>query len=441
MRQILFIFSLGIVFLLVLVNYTATYVPANTYLSSHNLGCQKTKAFLDYLAKQKDAKIRIKVNGRVYLFSYNKLGVIFDLNTTYSNITKQSQLPVLSRFRTYAKSFNSKAAFVPQFIFTQDYFERIKNLEFDFTKNSDQITVNPKNKQLTYDSYQERFVIDPLSLQKEIIANFGKNNILEPQLHRVFNNDTKLRVETYNQKIGQIFYKPLKLVYEKSDKVIAELSGNDLRSLLSVDYNQENQVLSVGVDDSMLSAKTMQLANNLSLGSDLQLDKQDFRNNLVALINSRFNGNSSNYVYLRLIEKPNTSGIEANKYIEIDISQQKMYLWENNNNFARYSISSGLYYPTPPGKYKILNKANNAYSDIYHVWMPYWMAFSLDPKVNAYLGIHELPYWVDNNGKTIRRPRDFIGSPHTGGCVSLDVGMAKIVYDWADEGMPVLIYD
>ena len=50
-------------------------------------------------------------------------------------------------------------------------------------------------------------------------------------------------------------------------------------------------------------------------------------------------------------------------------------------------------------------------------------------------------YWIDSNGETIRRPRDFIGSPHTGGCVSLDVGMAKIVYDWADEGMLVLIYD
>jgi lipoprotein-anchoring transpeptidase ErfK/SrfK len=100
-----------------------------------------------------------------------------------------------------------------------------------------------------------------------------------------------------------------------------------------------------------------------------------------------------------------------------------------------------LYYPTPPGHYQILNKAKNAFSDIYYVYMPYWMAFYLDPKINAYLGIHELPYWVTNDGQQIRRPRDFLGSPHTGGCISLDVGIAEKVYNWAEVGTKVEIYE
>jgi lipoprotein-anchoring transpeptidase ErfK/SrfK len=146
-------------------------------------------------------------------------------------------------------------------------------------------------------------------------------------------------------------------------------------------------------------------------------------------------------VIVSFSEAPNTEGEVAEKYIEIDLSQQKMYLWEGGENVAVHRVSSGLYYATPPGHYQILNKANNAYSYIYHVWMPFWMAFSLDPQVNAYLGIHELPYWVDGVGQEIRRPRDFIGSPHTGGCVSLDVGEAELVYNWAEVGTPVWIFE
>ena len=156
---------------------------------------------------------------------------------------------------------------------------------------------------------------------------------------------------------------------------------------------------------------------------------------------ARYYGYEVNDLLAKIDYQPNTNGEKADKYIEIDLSQQLIYLFENGKRSTTYKISSGLYYPTPKGEFQIMNKAINAYSDIYHVYMPYWMAFYYSDKIKAYFGIHELPYWVDQSGKQIQRPREFIGSPHTGGCVALDPSNAKDVYDFATIGMKVFIFE
>jgi len=131
----------------------------------------------------------------------------------------------------------------------------------------------------------------------------------------------------------------------------------------------------------------------------------------------------------------------ASRYIEVDISQQTMYFFDNGNLLRTYKISSGLYYPTPQGHFKIINKALDAYSDIYNVWMPYWIAFYYGEDINAYFGIHELPYWYTGDGEKKQRPRDFLGSPHTGGCISLDIGVAQEVYNMSYVGMDVYVFE
>ena len=136
-----------------------------------------------------------------------------------------------------------------------------------------------------------------------------------------------------------------------------------------------------------------------------------------------------------------THGEIAERYIEINISQQKMYLFYRGNLVNSYPVSTGLYYPTPVGRFQIMNKALEGYSDIFNVYMPYWMAFYYGwaGGQDAYFGIHELPYWYVGQERK-QRPREFLGSPHTGGCVSLDIGAAKEVYDFSYVGMDVVIF-
>jgi len=422
-------------------SFVRSHLPANTYLAWKNLGHQETDWLLSWLAIHKNQKLKIQVQTRVYDFDYQTLGIVFDLNKTYSELTKETKLPFPQNLVTFYQAFWSSRTVMPALIFTQDYYEKMRSLQFDFSTQADQVLVDAKKKNLIYQNHQDLFVFDAKSLEKEIASNFGKTTVLKPKIHRVLDDQGKIKIDTYNQQLSQVLKGTVNLYYENGSQTVAEFSESDLQSLLQIDYDQSEEQLSIGVSEPILEQKTRQLSQKLNLGYDLQFDQNHLKQSLISLINSRFNGDDSDYIYVRLIEKPNTNGDEAAQYIEIDLSQQKMYLWEMGQNVAVHRISSGLYYPTPPGRYRILNKANNAYSYIYHVWMPFWMAFSLDKKVNAYLGIHELPYWVDGAGQEIRRPRDFIGSPHTGGCVSLDVGEAKQVYDWAEIGTPVLIFD
>lgn len=419
---------------------TRHYLPANTYLAGQNYGLFSTDRVLNQLAKYRNPVLTVKVQNRTYRFDYQNLGIVFDLNGTYQELIKETQPGLIARLGNFYHSFWSSHTVMPKLIFTQDYDDKLKTLQFDFSSQPDQVRVDSRQKNLVYENYQDRFVIDSQSLAKEITVNFGKSRILKPRLHRVFDNQAQLKIDNYNQKLTQIMAKPVFFYYENGQPLHFSLQKPDLQILLNLEYDQTTQQLSIGVNNAGLKQQAEAFAQKLNLGSDLQFDLDHLKQNLNSLIMARFNDREADTIWVRLKQKPNTDGTLARKYLEIDLSQQKMYRWEQGQNIAIHRISSGLYYPTPPGEYQILNKALNAYSEIYHVWMPYWMAFSLDPKVNAYLGIHELPYWVDYQGQKIRRPRDFIGSPHTGGCVSLDIGEAKQVYDWAEIGMSVLIF-
>lgn len=151
------------------------------------------------------------------------------------------------------------------------------------------------------------------------------------------------------------------------------------------------------------------------------------------------NPNTQHEIKLLVSEYPKTKGEYANQYLEVDLSQQKLYRFKNQKLEKSYIISTGLYSPTPTGVFKIENKFEKAWSPTAQVWMPFWMMFTFNKNLGAYLGFHELPYW-EINGQIVRRPFDTLGHPVTGGCIQLNIGDAKEVYDWAEVGIPILIH-
>lgn len=162
-------------------------------------------------------------------------------------------------------------------------------------------------------------------------------------------------------------------------------------------------------------------------------------NGIINALHTRFDGGPAESVKVGIDYGPNTDGKVADKYIEIDISQEKMFTFKEGNLVKTYRVSTGKDYPTPVGSFKILNKTGLGYSGIYHVWMAWWMGFEYSKELHAYFGIHELPYYYTGD-KKIQRPREFIGAPNTGGCVALDIGDAQEVYKFADIGTDVVIY-
>ncbi len=144
-------------------------------------------------------------------------------------------------------------------------------------------------------------------------------------------------------------------------------------------------------------------------------------------------------VVLGVDDGPTSNGEKSAKYIEVDISQQKLYFFASGKLAKTYTISTGLDYPTPVGEFHIMNKAPLAFSGIYNAWMPYWMAFEYANDVGAYLGFHEKAYTSLVKGKKIYSHDREIGDKLTGGCIALSASDAKDVYDHSDVGMLVRI--
>lgn len=119
------------------------------------------------------------------------------------------------------------------------------------------------------------------------------------------------------------------------------------------------------------------------------------------------------------------------KKIVINLSAQKMFLYENEVVVKELVVSTGKPgMETPVGVFQIYNKKPRVWSS-YGLWMPYWMAVAPDGR----FGIHELPEWPGG----IREGADHLGKPVSHGCIRLGIGAAQSVYEWAEVGMEVLI--
>jgi lipoprotein-anchoring transpeptidase ErfK/SrfK len=120
------------------------------------------------------------------------------------------------------------------------------------------------------------------------------------------------------------------------------------------------------------------------------------------------------------------------KKIVIDLSEQKLYTYEDKKLAGEYLVSTGKRgMETPIGEFKVYEKRLRAWSKMAGLWMPFWML--IDPKRGV--GIHELPEWP--NG--YKEGANHLGTPVSHGCVRLGVGAAETVYNWAEIGTVVII--
>lgn len=121
------------------------------------------------------------------------------------------------------------------------------------------------------------------------------------------------------------------------------------------------------------------------------------------------------------------------KYIEIDISEQKLRYYEGGVKLGDHPVSTGKYsMPTPLGQFSVLSKQRVAWSAKYGLYMPYWMQFT-----PAGHGIHELPEWPGG----YKEGANHLGVRVSHGCVRLGIGPAANIWNWADIGTPVIIHE
>lgn len=116
-----------------------------------------------------------------------------------------------------------------------------------------------------------------------------------------------------------------------------------------------------------------------------------------------------------------------NKWIEIDLSEQKLTAWEGGNKFLETLVSSGKWGRTPTGEFNIWSKfkytkmsgGNKALHTYYYLPnVPYTMYFYKD------FGLHGT-YWHNNFGQTMSH-----------GCVNLPTVMAEKLFYWTTPVVP-----
>jgi lipoprotein-anchoring transpeptidase ErfK/SrfK len=131
---------------------------------------------------------------------------------------------------------------------------------------------------------------------------------------------------------------------------------------------------------------------------------------------------------------PNTvpqPGVTNNRWIDVDLAEQTLAVYENDRLVFATVIASGLEpFWTRPGLFQIFQKKeseqmrNNDPSDFYYLDdVPWTMYF------DGARALHGA-YW-----------RTRFGYPQSHGCVNLSVGDAHWIFNWASEGDWVYIHD
>ena len=130
-----------------------------------------------------------------------------------------------------------------------------------------------------------------------------------------------------------------------------------------------------------------------------------------------------------------SSAPASRKSIEIDVSEQHMYVWEGDTLLWSWPASTGIAtHPTRRGTFAVQSKIDNAWSSPWQLWMPNWLGIYWAG--GSENGIHALPI---QNGR--RLWAGFLGTPISYGCVVLGVEEASMLYNWAEIGTPVIIHD
>jgi hypothetical protein len=137
----------------------------------------------------------------------------------------------------------------------------------------------------------------------------------------------------------------------------------------------------------------------------------------------------------RVLPNYNTpKGVTGNRWIEVNLYEQVLTVYENGQLLFATLITSGSYpFYTQPGVFPIYEKFTSN---------PMWGAFEADRSDYYYL--EDVPYIMYYDQKRALHGsywNQLIGLPASHGCVNLSVSDAHWLFNWANLGDPVYVWD
>jgi lipoprotein-anchoring transpeptidase ErfK/SrfK len=135
-----------------------------------------------------------------------------------------------------------------------------------------------------------------------------------------------------------------------------------------------------------------------------------------------------------------TDGKFAYKYIEVDNTQQKLYVWIDGVVVREIFLSGAREDSSVRGVFKIVDKGLQPIAPG-NKYMPYWMAFYYEPTKSTWYGLHGLIWIPRSDGSRWVESESNIGKRISGGCIRMLVEDAKYLYGIFEKGDYVLIHD
>lgn len=333
-----------------------------------------------------------------------------------------------------------------------DYLNKIKS---DVAKEPKNISLDYQNGALITVPAQDGYTIDKEQLRNDIqrVVRPGQT----PKISLTYQK-TKAALADESQiadakaQLTRLVTQPLKL---QAEDVTSELSPAEIYSLTYLEIKDNKYTVSI--DEAKVATTVASFAKKVDVapvtkqvnepdGSILQegkdgrqLNVPDTKKRIVERLKA---ADLTDPLVLKVdpvsrktitISPEFQTGRFPGRYIEVDLSAQRMHLIEGDAYHRTFIISTGKWdMPTPIGTTQVYNHIPTAWSSRYKLYMDNWMAISKD---GAY-GIHQLPRWPDGRIEGTSH----LGRPVSHGCIRLGPGDANYVYQWATNGVPVVIH-
>ncbi len=121
---------------------------------------------------------------------------------------------------------------------------------------------------------------------------------------------------------------------------------------------------------------------------------------------------------------------DKRNFIDVNLQKMEINLYEEGEIIDTFPVISkgrdGSWWETAPGAYFVGDKVVTHFSSIAEAWMPYAVQFY------GNFFIHGWPY--DRAGRALA-----VGP--SGGCLRMNTADAKKIFEFAERGMPVLVYE
>jgi len=150
--------------------------------------------------------------------------------------------------------------------------------------------------------------------------------------------------------------------------------------------------------------------------------------------------NSQPSLILEKKNLPGTDGTYTTKYIEVDNSAQKLFVWTAGDVVREINLSGPVYGFQVYGVFPIIDKGIEPIAPG-GKRMPYWMAFYRSVRQDSWYGLHALIWWYDGTGNKVYEKLSNIGTRQSAGCIRMLLEDAKYLYDNFEKGDLILIHE